>query len=756
MTRVRALAVLLCAVASAAAAGAPKSPDSLAGDTPAAAAEKSLAAMSLYRSAEQALGQGEYAEARRTLKVLIERYPSSEWALRGARMLEAIPGADLPPPPAADAPYVAPLPASTPEDALARLRAAIGAGRDAQALGEAYDYLRRYPDRRDRFEVGLAVAALHLRRGEPDRALKFLTPLASAPGREPRLRTRAIHLLGGALTALGRDADVLKAVPAADPATVKDRWLALAQVWRAGALERMGRKDEAAELYRAVAASDVQSPVRAYALAGIAGDWERQGKPDRARDALARASAEAARWRLDGVRDALELAAAHELTRARRLEDAADAYLDFARNFPKSPLIAQAFYERGLALKRLGRPGDAAKSFETLLERAPDSAYAADAHLQLGQLYTELGRTGDALTQYRAMGRTSEAKDADREALLLMAQVHYNAKRYADAVPLYRRWLKNAPEDAKAREVQGLLLASLWQADREDPELMLLAARLPDHPLVAQIRWSLAASAYKNRNWSAAEDLFRRQIESDPHSPRVAEARFYRAESLRQLGGRVSDAVDAYRKFLAAHPKDARAREARMRLGALLYESGDPAGAAAAYALVTGDDADAADAAYNRALALAKAGRDAAGTWESFGARFPRHAKASAAWWNAARLREDARAWEAAAKDCEKATGPAERPKALYALGRMREKLKQTPAAKAAYARLKDVAPIDDPARLSGLLRLGLMLELEDKPRDAAPLYAEVVRRAEKGSPSFETARKRLEALTGDKSLIGK
>jgi tetratricopeptide (TPR) repeat protein len=735
---------------------APPSEDSLARETTATAAEKKLAAQSLYRSAEAALGQGEYADARRALKVLIDRYPSSAEALRGQRMLLAIPGADLPAPPAADAPYVAPLPSTTPEDALARLRAAIAAGRDAQALGDAYDYLKRYPSRKDRYEVGLAAAALHMRRGEPQRALKFLIPLAGSPGREPRLRTRAIHLLGGALTALGRDSAVLKAVPASDPASTRDRWLALAQVWRAGALDKMGRKQDAAELYRAIAASGQESPVRAYALAAIAQDWDRQGKPDRARDALGRASAEAARWRLDGLRDALALAGANELTRERRLDDAAEAYLDFARDFPKSPLVAQAYYERGLALKRLGRPEDAVRSFEDLLARDPDSAYAADAHLQLGQLDTELGRTQDALSHYRKMGKASEAKDADREALLLMAQVHYNAKRWSDAIPLYRRYLKNAPEDAKTKEVRGLLLAAVWQNDHDDPELPLLAAQLPDHPLVAQIRWQLAAAAYKNRNWSAAEDLFAKQIAADPHSPRTAQARFYRAESLRQAGGRDSEAVAAYKEFLARHPKDPRVKEATMRLGALLYKSGDPAAAAAAYARVTGDDADAADAAYNRALALSKAGRDAAATWEAFAAKFPRHAKASAAWWNAGRLRDDDGDTEAAAKDYERARGPEERAKSLYALGRLREKLKLTARARAAYEELKGVSPKNDPARLAGLLRLGLLLELSDKPRDAAPLYAEVLERAEKGTPTFETARKRLEGLTKEKALVGK
>ncbi|MBI3288817.1 MAG: hypothetical protein HYZ74_04795, partial [Elusimicrobia bacterium] len=64
--------------------------------------------------------------------------------------------------------------------------------------------------------------------------------------------------------------------------------------------------------------------------------------------------------------------------------------------------------------------------------------------------------------------------------------------------------------------------------------------------------------------------------------------------------------------------------------------------------------------------------------------------------------------------------------------------------------------PADDPARVSGLLRLALLLELEDKPRAAGPLYADVLKHSERGGQAFETARKRLEALTRDKSLISR
>lgn len=707
-----------------------------------------VAAQSHYRSAEIALAKGEYGDARRNLEILIQRYPETDWAAKGRNLLAAMPDNGAAAPAEADEPYVPALASSSAEEALGRLRAAIDEGRTEAALAEAYDFHRRYPSRPENGEVNLAAGALHLRRGEAARAVRFLKPLAA--GGDPALKYKALHLIGAALASLGLDEATLKMVPEADAAGTTDRWLALAQVWRAAAEERMGRKDDAAEHYRAVSASGQDSPVKAYALAAIAADWDRKGKTDRARDALKRAGDEAAKWGLVELRESAALSEAHLLLRARKLEEAQKSYLSFSARFPDSPLRAQALYQRGLCLKKLERPEEAAEVFEDLAVRHPASAYAADAHLQLGQIYTELGKSEKALGHYKLMGRTSEAQDAGREALLLMAQVHYNKKRWAEAIPLYKKYLEGAAPGPKTKEVSGLLLVATWQHDKEDPELPALVAKYPDHQLAAQIRWDLAAKAYKKQDWDAAEQLFKKHIEDNPHAANVGDARFYRAECLRQLH-RTEEAAGAYRKFLAVHPKHPRARDAAMALGAMLYEAGDAAGAAAAYAKVGG-----ADAAYNRALALAKAGkeRDTERAWVAFTTKFPKHEKASWAWSQIAKLREDSDDLAGACDAYARATGSNERMKALYSLGRLQERRKKTHAAKNAYERLRALSPKNDAARLSGLLRLGLMLELEDKPNESAPLYAEVLKHAERGGQTFETARKRLESLSSDKSLI--
>lgn len=716
-------------------------------DTP----KDDVAALNLYRSAEIAIQRGEFSEAKRFLDILVTRYARTDWGERGQALLATIPGEGLRKPQEAEAdePYVPAMPSSTPEEALGRLRAAVDAGRVEDALAEGYDFRRRYPDHPARHEVELACAALHLRRGEAERAARLLQPIAA--DRKDPLRGRAVHLLGAAFTALGRDADVLRAVPDADASAVADRWIALAQIWRAGAEERAGKREEAFERYRAVSASGQDSPVKAYALAAIAADWDRRGKPERARDALARAAKEAGRWGLDDVRESAVLSAAHVLRREGKNAEASAAYGDFAARFPRSPLRPRALYERGLMLKRLGLAPQAMKAYQEIVDRHPGSVFAADAHLQLGQMLTEEGESEQALFHYKAMAKASEAKDADLEALLLMAQVHYNKKRFRDAIPLYRRYLESAQPGARTKEVEGLLLMSVWQNDRNDPELAALVAKYPDQPLVANIRRDLAAGAYKRGDWANAEKLLRAQIENEPKSPHVHDWRYYRAEALRQLHYG-ADAADAYKRFLqTAPPDDKRRRDASARLGALLYDAGDHAGAARAYAGVSGDDEEAADAAYNRALALTKTGDEAAAAkaLAAFATKFPDHEKASWAWLTSAKSREDAGDLAGAAQGYAKA-------KAWYPLGRLEERRKRVKEAKNAYERLKPTRPVDDPSRLAGLLRLALMLELEEKPRQAMPLYGEVMRYSERGGQTWETARKRIEALTGDKSLLGR
>ncbi len=157
--------------------------------------------------------------------------------------------------------------------------------------------------------------------------------------------------------------------------------------------------------------------------------------------------------------------------------------------------------------------------------------------------------------------------------------------------------------------------------------------------------------------------------------------------------------------------------------------------------------ARAADAAAGRAEALA-GGRDGARAWEDFARKFPRDARASRAWLSAARERRKFGDDQAALRDYARARGAPERAAALYESGRLEETLRRRAAAEADYAALRALAPAYDSDRVAGLLRLALMLELDDKPALAAPLYADVAAHAAPGSRAAATASARLSALS--------
>lgn len=709
--------------------------DSLEASTGQKAPQAHVVAHDLYRTAELAIRRGDLGKGKRNLEILVSRYPDTDWADKAERLLAALERGERG---AEDDVSVAPLGEATPEGRLRRLQAALRGGAWNDALGWSDDFLQRHPDHKSADEVRLARAVLRLREKDAAGALSDLRT------KDPALRGRAAYLAGAALLEANRAQDVLRAVPAADPSKTWDRWLSLAQVWRGAALERLGRAAEAELAYARVAAMQESSPARSYAIAGLAAFRDRAGRLDEAAALLRRAGAEAARFGQDELAAMCRLSEAHVLYRQRRLDDAADAYGAFALSHPRHPQRTSALFHRGLALKKLGRPREALKAFSALVKLHSDSVYARDAHLQLGQIYAAEGDSEKAEEHYGALGGA--------EALLLSAQVHYNAKRWTEALALYWRYLETQTAGKRHEEVADLVLAaSLASGEGVDKALEKFGSR----PVAAQLRWTLGRRAFSGGDAKGAEEHLTRLLADFPRTPHRTEARLMLAETMMKLS-RPIEAASLYREFLAAAPKHKEARRSRFRLGAALHEAGRHREAADAFLRVGGKDEMAADAALNHALAVSKAGdkKGVLASYESFLRLFPKHSKAPGIWFEVAELRESlgrtAQAIEAYGK-----APLSRRAEALFAAGRCQEKLGKKDSAMKTYARLRDLRPENDLHRLGGLLRLGLMQEL-DAPLKAMRLYGEVMKHSPRSSANFETARKRLGEMTRDGSLVTK
>ncbi|MBI4345474.1 MAG: tetratricopeptide repeat protein [Elusimicrobia bacterium] len=701
-------------------------------------------ALDLYRTAEIAAREGRFADARQHLDLLLVRYPDSEWSRRGRRLLDIMgkPGPDF----EEDEEFVAPTPtANGPEEPLMRLQSAYRDGRVEDALREAHGFRQRFPHHPFAGEVAVLEGSLWLRLGDPGRAAGVLP--AALTARDAEVSAQARYLLAGAYLALGDSKAALATMPAVEPARAPNKWLAIGQVWRAAALSRQGNLKQAMALYRKVADSPWRSPVVAQARAALAEQYAKAGKDQRAMEELVRAGREAEKYGAKRLAASCRLNIAHILYKHRRLSEAAAAYREFSRHHSDDPEHPEALYQRGLALRRVGKRQAAVQAFEDLVAMHPGSPAAGHAHLQLGQLYTALGESDKAVEQYRAMGRAgSGASDpSSPESILLEAQVHYNGGRYGDAIPLYQNFLRSAPEDAKAHEVQDLLLLAYWNGAREDPGMLKAVDLYPDRPLAAQIRFELGGRAYKAKDCEAAEEQFQRVVIDFPKAAFVPDALFYQAECrLRRQDYR--GAADAFRRVAEEHPGSKLAAKAKFRRATALFEGGDHEESAELYGtLARGKDAAAADAAFNRALGLSKLDRKEAtlGAFEDLLERFPKYPRAPWAWLQVGLLRQSLGRFGPAADAFERVRG-ADRAQALVNAGRCRERLGQRALALKVYDDLRRLRPADDPNRLHGMLRLGLLLELQSKSSEARPLYREVLRLS--SNPALtRVARERLD-----------
>jgi len=744
--------------------------DSLDASTKLSDPEDQVMGLGLYRSAELAARGGDFEAAREHLEILIRRFPGSEWARKGERLLGLLPGKTSQEGLAAlEEPLIS---GEGPEALLGLLQALVREGSLEEALAACLDFLERYPGHASQPEVKLLGAALCLGLGKPAAAAGMLRDLASQ-ALDSELKAKALHLLGASLLELGDHEGILREIPEAHPAKGLSRWTLMAQVWRAASEERLGLSEKAAESYRGFLGSGIPSPLRAYALAALAQDLDRQGSELAALKALRQTQEEAGRWGMGELEAASSLSTGHLLTRLRRFAQASSAYAGFLRRHPAHPQRSLALYQQGLALKRLGRREEALAAFLHLAQASPDSVYAPEAHLQLGQVYSELGEDSKAIAHYKLLGQDEQGR---REALLLIAHVHYNQKRFAQAIPLYWEFLELYPGHPRRREVESLLLTSYWLGAREDPGLLKAAFLFQDHPITAHILWDLGARAYRQEDYSKAAEIFSRYASRYPRAKHASESLFYHGESLRKLGDFAGAAL-SYHAFLASFPREPRAlgtlalsfsavapvrslplavREAGLRLGEALFEIGKFEESASAFARAAkGKDRLAAEALLGQASSLSRTGQrqKALAVHQRFLSGFPSHPKSP--WVRlqvAGALEAMGRLEEAAAAYARIPPGEG-RIQALFRLGRIRERLK-APGVRQAYQGLVAERPAQDPTRLKGLLRLALLYELESKPLKAMPLYGEVLRLSPGESLEFETARKRLESMSRSGVLV--
>jgi len=466
------------------------------------------------------------------------------------------------------------------------------AAQAAEQLGETADARERYEDLAEQYsddpwglEAFVRAAALALKAGEPDEAIRLARQVpedASNHARALLIEGRALLETGQAETAVERLQTLLDTA-AASPETARAARYDLVR-----ALQAAGREEQADQVLQGLA-NDTDAPESADALYLVGQRAFDDGRFEEAADALERyfdarpegdvadhalARLAIARAELERPEESqedlerlentfpdspvlrptrLRLA---DLALANRAWDRAEALYRVEAEDDASPYRVRARSGLGWTLKGAGRLDEAAEVFQGLIDNDPNTPQARDARLTLARIRVEQGRPDEALAHFAASvdGPSSDDRADDTDA----------------------------PESAEP--LDGVLAEWGWAAidagrlDESDQVFQRLLDQFPDSPRAADARLNLAESAYQAGRANNVERLLEPLIApeaSETIEPRVRQAALYRAGRTAFDADRWDVAAERLERLQAEFPENPYRLKAQFLIAQADFETGD-------------------------------------------------------------------------------------------------------------------------------------------------------------------------------------
>src|SRR5437773_11545698 len=180
-------------------------------------------------------------------------------------------------------------------------------------------------------------------------------------------------------------------------------WRAYALLIDADASAAQARYPESQQTLEALMRDFPDHPVGAAATKLLAWTQARQGQ-----DSLAISTEERllARYGSSGNEQVVSSAfldIAHERFNQKRYAEAASAYEDFLRRYPKHPRRTMALYQAGLCYLRLERAGDAVDRWESIVRDSTKDPLAERAWARAGDVYFQAERYAEAKRCYQGL-----------------------------------------------------------------------------------------------------------------------------------------------------------------------------------------------------------------------------------------------------------------------------------------------------------------------------------------------------------------
>ena len=229
-------------------------------------------------------------------------------------------------------------------------------------------------------------------------------------------------------------------------------------------------------------------------------------------------------------------------------------------NYPESPYLPDALYEKGRACVLLDKAGAAARAFETLISRFPQNSQARKAGVQLGLLYFNGNQPEKALEAYKKVIRDYPGSEEARVAFEDLKSVYLDL----DDISSYAAYANSLGSSLRVEiseqdSLTYLAAERLFMRGDQEGARRSLANYLQSFPAGAfsiRAAYYLASIHFAAKNYGEAKRLYALVLDSrdtrfaEDAWARKAEIEYiekdYRAalESFRQLGALAEDQLN--------------------------------------------------------------------------------------------------------------------------------------------------------------------------------------------------------------------
>lgn len=193
-----------------------------------------------------------------------------------------------------------------------------------------------------------------------------------------------------------------------------------------------------------------------------------------------------------------------------------------------------AIYQKGLALRFLGKNQEAQQMFDKLASQYPNSRLVDDALYQNGALALDNGNYQNAVTILSKMIRERPKSSLIPQALSKRALSYSNLKNFEAAIIDYKLVLQKYGNSEEADNALLGLQQNLNAVGRPEDFMSVVddfKKNNPDNSSVEGLEYQSAKNLYLNEKYANAAAAFQKYIKNYPNNTNVFEAKYFIADS---------------------------------------------------------------------------------------------------------------------------------------------------------------------------------------------------------------------------------